>query len=122
MKDQSEAAIQKNDIKDQSALNISRVDEGLSTITRNNNDISKFDSISQKLGKESLNVSREMVSATASAQDQSNINTNGHYLPPIVNPQAQADKIQITLTAEPDKPIMVEVRGGEKEFVISALT
>ncbi len=26
------------------------------------------------------------------------------------------------MTAEPDKPIMVEVRGGEKEFVISALT
>jgi hypothetical protein len=28
----------------------------------------------------------------------------------------------VTLTAEPDKPILVEVRGGEKQFLISALT
>lgn len=51
------------------------------------------------------------------------INTKGYPLPPIVQAQAsQPEKLQITLTAEPDKPIMVEVRGGEKEFVISALT
>jgi hypothetical protein len=31
-------------------------------------------------------------------------------------------RLEVTLTAEPDKPIMVEVRGGEKQFLISALT
>lgn len=33
-----------------------------------------------------------------------------------------ASRLEVTLTAEPDKPIMVEVRGGEKQFLISALT
>lgn len=31
-------------------------------------------------------------------------------------------RLEVTLTAEPDKPIIVEVRGGEKQFLISALT
>jgi hypothetical protein len=33
-----------------------------------------------------------------------------------------SNRLEVTLTAEPDKPIMVEVRGGEKQFLISALT
>ena len=77
---------------------------------------------SPRIADKSLNITREMVSATVSAQDQSLINTHGYTLPPIVNPPTQPEKLQITLTAEPDKPIMVEVRGGEKEYLISALT
>jgi len=33
-----------------------------------------------------------------------------------------SSKLEVTLTAEPDKPIIVEVRGGEKRFLIQALT
>ena len=51
--------------------------------------------------------------------DQQRLSTSPHN-------QSREDKsrsrLEVTLTAEPDKPIMVEVRGGEKQFLISALT
>ena len=31
-------------------------------------------------------------------------------------------RLEVTLTAEPDMPIIVEVRGGERQFLITALT
>lgn len=41
---------------------------------------------------------------------------------PVDNRGHSHSRLEVTLTAEPDKPIMVEVRGGEKQFLISALT
>jgi hypothetical protein len=95
----SHISVPKNEVRDQcvnvnqthanigtSALNISRVDEGLSAITRNN-DISKLGTFSPRLVNKSLNVSREMVSATVSAQNQSVINTQGYPSLPHI-PQA----------------------------------
>jgi len=38
------------------------------------------------------------------------------------DPHKNASRLEVILTAEPDKPIMVEVRGGEKQYLISALT
>ena len=95
----SNISVPKNEVRDQSvnvnqthanigtsALNISRVDEGLSAITRNN-DISKLGTFSPRLVNKSLNASREMVSATVSAQNHSVINTQGYPSLPHI-PQA----------------------------------
>lgn len=36
--------------------------------------------------------------------------------------KATPSRLEVTLTAEPDQPIIVKVQGGEKQFLISALT
>ena len=37
-------------------------------------------------------------------------------------PKTTPSRLEVTLTAEPDQPIIVKVQGGEKQFLISALT
>ena len=41
---------------------------------------------------------------------------------PVSDKKRNMNRLEVTLTAEPDMPIIVEVRGGEKQYLISALT